>query len=167
MMRSKGLLVLFGLLSIIFWLFTGDNYSKTAYPLLQLNLTLSAMIVAFTWMDDVEYSFEVKIFLPFWATVLSLLAEFNVILWFLWIFAPWFRGVFENVTIPAVRELVVEPLGLRRSALRAALVMLTPPLLLVGWYRIIFGLHAVIIMAVYLLYTIRSEFRKENEVVGG
>lgn len=86
-----------GLLSLVYLFSTGDNYSETAYPLLQLDLYLTALVIMLPWLKDERFGFEVKVFAPLWLSVAALLAgmeflgDFAAILWLAWLFLPLFK----------------------------------------------------------------------------
>ncbi len=83
-----------GLLSLVYLFSTGDNYSETAYPLLQLNLYLTALIIILPWWEDERFGFEVKVFAPLWLSIAAVIAGMEflgglaAILWLAWLFLP-------------------------------------------------------------------------------
>ncbi|MFA4663390.1 hypothetical protein QDY65_06280 [Pyrococcus kukulkanii] len=86
-----------GLLSLVYLFSTGDNYSETAYPLLQLNLYLTALVIMLPWFEDESFGFEMKVFAPLWLSIAALLAGMGfleglaAILWLVWLFLPLFK----------------------------------------------------------------------------
>ncbi|CAI1492695.1 conserved membrane protein of unknown function [Thermococcus nautili] len=153
-----------GLLSLIYLFFTGDNYSETAYPLLQLNLYLTALVAMLPWIEDERFGFEVKVFAPLWLSIAALLAGMDfldglaAILWLAWLFLP----LLKIDSLLFLLKRLTENLKLKKSLVRTLLIVLIPPVFIVMWYHIIFGMQAVVLTAVYALYIIFTEF-KESE----
>jgi len=152
-----------GLLSLVYLFSTGDNYSETAYPLLQLNLYLTALIIILPWWEDERFGFEVKVFAPLWLSIAAVIAGMEflgglaAILWLAWLFLPLLK--IDSVLI-FLRELT-EDLRLR-DPLKTLTIVLAPPLAIVAWYHIIFGIQAVVLTAIYVIYIISTEFRKSK-----
>ncbi|AEK73232.1 hypothetical protein GQS_06670 [Thermococcus sp. 4557] len=165
----KGLLryipAVIGLLFLAYLFHTGDYHSETAYPLLQLNLYLTALVIVLPWLEDERFGFEVKVFAPLWLPIAAVLAGMEflgglaAILWLTWLFLPLFR--IDSVLI-FLRKLT-ENLNLRKNPVRALIIVLAHPLLIVVWYHAIFGVQAVVLMAIYVIYVIPIEFRKSRD----
>ncbi|WP_297437816.1 hypothetical protein [Thermococcus sp.] len=154
----KGLLryisTVIGLLSLVYLVYTGDCYSKTAYPLLQLNLYLTALVIMLPWLEDERFGFELKVFAPLWLSMAAVMAGMEflgglaAILWLAWLFLPLFK--IDSVLI-FLKELT-EDLKLREDPIKVLLIVLAPALFIVMWYHIIFGIQAVILIVTYVIY---------------
>ncbi|AFL95164.1 hypothetical protein CL1_0961 [Thermococcus cleftensis] len=155
---------LIGILSLIFLFSTGDNYSETAYPLLQLNLYLTAAVLVLPWFEDVEFKFETKVFMPSWLSVAAVIAGmeslggFAAILWLLWLFLPLFK---IDSVLTFLNE-VAEDLKLKEHPAKTLLITAIPPLLIAGWYHVIYGIHTLVLAAVYTIYVIFTEFKRSE-----
>ena len=153
-----------GLISLIYLFFTGNNYSETAYPLLQLNLYLTALVTMLPWIENERFGFEVKVFAPLWLSIAALLADMDflgglaAILWLAWLFLPLLK--IDSLLIPL--KGLTENLKLKESPIKTLLIVLTPPLSIVMWYHIIFGMQAVVLTAIYVIYVIFTEFRESE-----
>ncbi|CAD5243199.1 hypothetical protein [Thermococcus camini] len=166
----KGLLryipAIIGLLSLVYLFYTGDCYAETAYPLLQLNLYLTALVIMLPWWEDERFGFELKVFAPLWLSMAAVMAGMEflgglaAILWLAWLFLPLFK--IDSVLI-FLKELT-EDLKLKESPIKALSMVLIPPLSIVTWYHVIFGIQAVILIAIYITYLLPTELRRSKNM---
>ncbi|NJF25586.1 hypothetical protein [Thermococcus sp. Bubb.Bath] len=161
------IMVVTGLASLVYLFITGDNYSMKAYPILQLNLYYSLLVLVSVWIDkDLEeekFRFEAGLFLPIWLSIAALITAFESlgritgILWLLWIFLPL---VYPDKVLRLISYLAHE-FKLEEDPKRSVLLMIAVPLSLVFYYRIIYGLQALALLALYILNFV-PEFRLKN-----
>ncbi|SEW08124.1 hypothetical protein [Thermococcus thioreducens] len=77
---------------------------------------------------------------------MEFLGGLAAILWLAWLFLPLFK--IDSVLI-FLKELT-EDLKLKESPIKALSMVLIPPLSIVMWYHVIFGIHVVILIAIIL-----------------
>jgi hypothetical protein len=163
-----GIMVITGFASFVYLFITGDNYSMKAYPILQLNLYFSLLVLVSVWIDkDLEkekFKFEAELFLPIWLSIAAVITAFESlgritgILWLLWMFLPL---VYPDKVLRLISYLAHE--FKLKDPKRSVLLMIVIPLSLVFYYRIIYGLQALVLLALYLLNFVQ-EFRLKNKV---
>ncbi|ASJ12113.1 hypothetical protein [Thermococcus thioreducens] len=104
------------------------------------------------WWEDERFGFEIKVFAPLWLSMAAVMAGMEflgglaAILWLAWLFLPLFK--IDSVLI-FLKELT-EDLKLKESPIKALSMVLIPPLSIVMWYHVIFGIHVVILIAIIL-----------------
>ncbi|EEB73591.2 hypothetical protein TAM4_1340 [Thermococcus sp. AM4] len=87
---------------------------------------------------------------------MEFLGGLATILWLAWLFLPLLK--IDSVLV-LLKELT-ENLKLKESPAKALLIVLLPPFSIVAWYHIIFGIQAVVLTVIYVIYVLSTEFRK-------
>ena len=49
---------------------------------------------------------------------------------------------------------------LKERPVKALLITAIPPLLIAGWYHTIYGIHTLVLTAIYAIYVIFTEFKR-------